>query len=41
MLPSDLMCTAAARIAFGQWFKYSDQQRVEVFLFGSSDMSNN
>ena len=35
------MLAAAARIASGQWFKYSDQQKVEVFLFGSSDMSNN
>ena len=39
-LRSDFL-TAAARIAFGQWFKYSDQQKVELFLFGSSDMSNN
>ena len=36
-LRSDLLA-AAARIASGQ---YSDQQKVEVFLFGSSDMSNN
>ena len=34
------LLTAAARIAFGQWFKYSDQQKVEPFLFGSSDLSN-
>ena len=39
-LRSDLL-TAAARIAFGQRFKYSDHQKVELFLFGSSDMSNN
>ena len=39
VLRSDLL-TAAARIAFGQWFKYSDQQKVEVFLFVPSDMSN-
>ena len=36
-LRSDLLA-AAARIASGQ---YSDQQKVEVFLFGSSNMSNN
>ena len=28
-------------VAFDQWFKYSDQQKVELFLFGSSDLSNN
>ena len=39
-LTSDLL-TAAARIAFGQWFKYSEKQKVELFLFGSSDLSNN
>ena len=31
VLRPDLL-TAAARIAFDQWFKYSDQQKVEIFL---------
>ena len=34
-----LMSTAP--ISFVQWFIYSDQQKVELFLFGSSDLTNN
>ena len=40
IVDTDLL-TAAARTAFGQWFQYSYQQKIELFLFGSSDMSNN
>ena len=39
-LRPDLL-TAAARVAFDQWFKYSDQQKVSFFLFGSFDLPNN
>ena len=43
MLPSHLICSlmSTAPIAFVQWFIYSDQQKVELFLFGSSDLTNN
>ena len=40
VLRPDLL-TAAAPIAFDQWLKYSYQQKVELFLFGSSDVLNN
>ena len=39
-LRPDLL-TAAARIAFGCWFKYSiTSKKLNFFLFGSSNLSN-
>ena len=38
-LRPDLL-TAAARIVCDQWFRYSNKQKVELFLFGSTELTN-
>ena len=38
-LRPDLL-TAAARIVSDQWFRYSNRQKVELFLFGSTELTN-
>ena len=42
MLPSDLICSLliVAPIVSDQWFRYSDKQKTELFLFGSTELRN-
>lgn len=40
MVTSDPICSLLLLIA-DQWFRYSDEQKIKLFLFGSSVLTNN